>query len=742
MAATMINAECVSHNEYDDFFEGPEKTLFIEFKPTKLSGSLRAKPQEVWSEVLRESGVTIVSKLCPVEPKDKGRSRECTAYLLSESSLFVYDNRVILKTCGRTSPLRALPALMDLAKTKDAEKAVMQVAYSRPTLFRAKEQMAPHQTFDQEIDYLQTFFPSGEGYALGGKKRGVDVFLANYAPASHFSTWVQAEVYVTQLGEHAMKTFAKGTTAIPQFWANVCPSKGKNDQPAVDEFYFEPYGYSANVLQRAFYYTTHATPQPSCSYFSAATNAPLTGDELAGFVREAANIGRGAHVDVFLLASSPELALPFPKLPGMTVSSKTCMEGQDFSLRHCSFTIEPTPAPEPMPTLSSRDVYTVARSALEEQAAGFDRPVMLMDSAQLGNKLAEWKRSLPRVKPHYAVKCNPAPVVVNAMCRLQDQPGFDCASEAEMRMVTSFGAKPENIVYSNPCKQVSSIAFAKSLGVKRVVFDNAGELAKLADAYPEAELLIRVQTDDTDSQCPMSMKFGCPVEQCTALLEEAKTRGMTVTGVMFHVGSGCGRKGAFEDAIGRAKQVAEAARALGHPISLLDIGGGFPGSDSGAAVTFADMAEEIARELATHFDDSYEVIAEPGRFFVHSAGALLCQVMAKAPLVHKEGEEEKAGFRYYLNDGVYGSFNCLVYDHAEVTKGPFTLDDATDLRDEAGSECAFFGPTCDGFDALFKQACRRELKIGEWLIFPEFGAYTNAAATSFNGFQPPLVHLF
>lgn len=27
---------------------------------------------------------------------------------------------------------------------------------------------------------------------------------------------------------------------------------------------------------------------------------------------------------------------------------------------------------------------------------------------------------------------------------------------------------------------------------------------------------------------------------------------------------------------------------------------------------------------------------------------------------------QKESFMYYVNDGVYGSFNCLIYDHAEV----------------------------------------------------------------------------
>ena len=50
----------------------------------------------------------------------------------------------------------------------------------------------------------------------------------------------------------------------------------------------------------------------------------------------------------------------------------------------------------------------------------------------------------------------------------------------------------------------------------------------------------------------------------------------------------------------------------------------------------------------------------------------------------------------------------------------------------------FFGPTCDGFDALFEKRMAR-LRAGDWLLFPEFGAYTSAAASGFNGLTPAVV---
>lgn len=34
------------------------------------------------------------------------------------------------------------------------------------------------------------------------------------------------------------------------------------------------------------------------------------------------------------------------------------------------------------------------------------------------------------------------------------------------------------------------------------------------------------------------------------------------------------------------------------------------------------------------------------------------------------GASDEPAMMYYINDGVYGSFNCLLYDHAAVTTSP------------------------------------------------------------------------
>lgn len=52
---------------------------------------------------------------------------------------------------------------------------------------------------------------------------------------------------------------------------------------------------------------------------------------------------------------------------------------------------------------------------------------------------------------------------------------------------------------------------------------------------------------------------------------------------------------------------------------------------------------------------------------------------------------------YYVNDGVYGSFNCLLYDHAIVYPKIWGREN------EPQFASSVWGPTCDGLDCIMKE---------------------------------------
>jgi len=223
--------------------------------------------------------------------------------------------------------------------------------------------------------------------------------------------------------------------------------------------------------------------------------------------------------------------------------------------------------------------------------------------------------------------------------------------------------------------------------------------------------------------------------------------------VSFHVGSGCSSSKAYSQAIKRAKEVFEEAKELGIEMSLLDIGGGFPGLSgiqNGVSINFEEIAEVIRESMRLYFPECKDenspikCIAEPGRYFVSSAFTLATNITSKRCIDISETEKS---YMYYVNDGVYGSFNCLIFDHAHLPYPLFLVKNPTNslaegkrLKEANKFNSSIWGPTCDSMDCLTKSIDVPELNVGDWMLFENMGAYTLVAASKFNGMKKPKVY--
>ena len=334
----------------------------------------------------------------------------------------------------------------------------------------------------------------------------------------------------------------------------------------------------------------------------------------------------------------------------------------------------------------------------------------------------QWVEHLPRVKPFYAVKCNPNPVITKILSKFDI--GFDCASKNEISQVINHDVDPSNIIYANPCKASGQIKFARSEDVDLMTFDDVHELYKIKLYHPHAKLVLRIKTDDSKSMCRFNCKFGADPQDIKNILQTAKILELCVTGISFHVGSNCNDAETYYAALKDVRNAFDVAKEVGYTMNLVDIGGGFPGFDSSDGVNFKDIAKEINRGIDDFFSNEEEdvkIIAEPGRYFVCSSHTLVTNIIGKK----KNGDK----FIYYLNDGIYGSFNCVYFDHAKPNIQPYNERDGT-LYDSV-----VFGPTCDSIDVISENSRLPDLAIGEWMYVENFGAYTIAAASTFNGFQ-------
>ncbi|KDQ19278.1 hypothetical protein BOTBODRAFT_434275 [Botryobasidium botryosum FD-172 SS1] len=349
-----------------------------------------------------------------------------------------------------------------------------------------------------------------------------------------------------------------------------------------------------------------------------------------------------------------------------------------------------------------------------------------------------------RLLSYTAVKCNPDPYVLRLLAALGT--GFDCASHGEISQVLGVGGiDPSRIIFANPCKATSFIRQAAKMGVDMMTFDNADELYKIARVHPRAKLVIRILTDDSKSLCRLGLKFGAPLVAVPDLLAKAKELGLDVIGVSFHVGSGCYDPNAFSDAVMRARSAFDMGAEVGYKFNFLDVGGGFEDAD------FEDKAKVLSGAIERYFPsrEGLRIIAEPGRFYVSAAFTLVANIIARrargssSDVITESSDSSQPSVMYYINDGVYGSFNCIMFDHQEVQPFVLTMGKSFDLERFAGTPVvpsSIWGPTCDSIDCVCPlTSLPPALEVGDYLGFRGMGAYTTCAASQFNGFQRSLV---
>ena len=409
----------------------------------------------------------------------------------------------------------------------------------------------------------------------------------------------------------------------------------------------------------------------------------------------------------------------------------------------------------------SSDTYDIINSILESNVT--DEAFYIVDIGRIIRQYLKWKELLPDIEPHYAIKANANPLIIKTLASMGCK--FDCASKNEIATVISITNDPSRIIYANPIKMIEQIRYSRANDVDLMTFDNETELHKIRLYHPYAHLVLRIKVNDSKSLCKFSSKFGADLEEAAQLLNVAKSLQLTVIGVSFHVGSGCMDASQYADAIRDARAVFNIAKdQFDITMTLLDIGGGFsdqtglddkdntdesteqkvncpnetgdndnvvnmdrPLNNKHKYPSFDLIAETIKQSLNTYFDDLHDVrvIAEPGRFFVANSHTLVLSVIGKKSKT-VDGLKQ---FSYYLSEGIYGSFNNVVFDHFDALLIPFNE------RDGKVYPSVIWGPTCDSIDRIIKQIMLPELCVGEYLYTERMGAYTQSSATSFNGFN-------
>lgn len=243
-------------------FEGIEKKIKVDFR----GGSLRSISRDILDSMLDAAKCTIMSK--------KSNS-SFDSYVLSESSLFVYPDHIMIKTCGTTRLLEALPILLQAAKAVDAE--AVNIEFTHSNFMFPTSQIFPHTSFEHEVDWLDKMF-AGSAHIMGPVKGArwhiYHAPLVSPLPSLPVRQEVCLEIMMFKLDRTKMKQFFKSTSTGPEITrssgiVNLLPDYD------IDEQLFEPCGYSCNGLDGDKYMTIHVTPEEGFSFVSFETNTAM-----------------------------------------------------------------------------------------------------------------------------------------------------------------------------------------------------------------------------------------------------------------------------------------------------------------------------------------------------------------------------------------------------------------------------------------------------------------------------------
>ena len=370
-----------------------------------------------------------------------------------------------------------------------------------------------------------------------------------------------------------------------------------------------------------------------------------------------------------------------------------------------------------MPNLNRIPRFATVEDVIAELQPGY--PVYCLRPNELKRQASYFLDNFPG-RVMYAVKCNPHLEVLQALYDAGIR-HFDTASLAEIALIREHLPQAD-CYFMHPVKPRAAIMTSHQVySVDHYVIDHENELNKIIEVTGGGDgmvVLVRIVTPVHDAQYQLSDKFGIAAADAPGLLRKVHDANFQ-TGVAFHVGSQCRNPQAFVDGVNTALDVIEAARV---PVHYLDVGGGFPAmyqddrppplDDYFAAIEQAFDQSRLRRDCV--------LMCEPGRALVASGCSLLTQIQLR-----KEN-------KLYINDGIYQSLSETLLGKM---KRPARLINpgrriATEYQD-----FTILGPTCDNLDVLPAPFYLPvDAEEGDWIEIGQTGAYSNSAATRFNGF--------
>ncbi|XP_022979623.1 S-adenosylmethionine decarboxylase proenzyme 4-like [Cucurbita maxima] len=299
----------------DSGFEGFEKRLELHFTGDEpiIHMGLRQIDSNSLEQILRTVHCSIVSSV---------GNHFFDAYVLSESSLFIYPTKIIIKTCGTTQLLKSIFPFLNQARNLGL--TLCSCRYTRGNFIFPKSQPFPHSSFKEELRCLEESLPKNLRYRKASvipsnlPSHSWHVFSAAddavfLHPNPEFL--YTAEICMTELDRILARKFycrsgeGKTGNSAGKEMTHLTGIGDINPSGLICEFSFFPCGYSMNRIDGDRYSTIHVTPEDGFSYasFECVGSVYDDPDDLVRMLKKVVQIFRPASMSVATTGAGHEV---------------------------------------------------------------------------------------------------------------------------------------------------------------------------------------------------------------------------------------------------------------------------------------------------------------------------------------------------------------------------------------------------------------------------------------------------
>ena len=384
----------------------------------------------------------------------------------------------------------------------------------------------------------------------------------------------------------------------------------------------------------------------------------------------------------------------------------------------------------------ARHAVGIAVSQLVER---FGTPLYIYSQATLVRHLTQIQEAFAEANPLicYSVKSNGNLALARVMARHGS--GFDVTSGGEMHRAILAGAPGHKIVFAGVGKSKAELARALQVGVFLFNVESEEELHFLGDVAKElgitAPVALRVNPDlppkthaKTDTSVK-GVKFGLDIETVLDVARGVLGHShLRVIGLHMHLGSPILSSEPYRMGAAKGEQLVGELRKMGHPITVLNMGGGFGihyrKQEALAASAFAAEILPVVKRLGC------KLVLEPGRFIVGNAGILVSKVLYRKESGGKKFVIQDAAMNDLIRPTLYDSFHRIW--PVNLPKGASAPPEDYEGEIAGTEKVDVVGPVCESGDFLAKQRALPVLEQGDLLAVFSAGAYGMSMASNYN----------